>query len=974
LNAPRTVRLDGKGNLYIGDYNNNRIRQVVLSSGIITTFAGNGAVRAAGDNGPATKGAFDPNDFTIDSSGVFYIADNLNDRIRKIALDGTISTLAGSGIEGDAGDSTLATGAALDGPTGISVDSKGIVYFADYYNDRVRMVDSKTGIINGFAGTGFLGVGGDNGPAIKADLPIPLGTAIDPNGDVLILCFNTLRRVTLADGKIHTVAGNIDSIGFSGDGGLVGTATFAVPGFVASIANGDILLSDLGNFRVRRIRSNVVNTVAGTSISDNIPAGTAFLNHPLGVATDGKGGYVIADTDDNRIRAVSPTGTITNLFGNGVRGSSTGELDSPNDVLYDSSGNLFIADTGNNRILRIAAGSTTPTVVVGGNGAGFSGDGSFAVRAKLSSPTTMILDSTGALYIADTGNNRVRVVDTDGNISTLAGNGNPKFGGDNNAAKDAGLSVTGFAFDNSGGLLIADGANNRIRRVDLKTKIISTVAGSGLAGNTGDGGLATLARLNAPASIAVDSSGAIYIADTGNHLIRAIKGTNISTVAGTNDLNFNLDTGSSLGVNIDPVGLAVDFDGTLLITDSQNDRIRRMVSAKPASLTLLSGDNQSRPSGLQATIAVKVSDSGGIPVANVTVNFTVTSGSATLSSPSALTDATGVASIQVTLGPQQGAVAISAASAGLSAVTFHLTTLAPPPPTPLISSGGLAGAGLSVPAVRSLSSNGIASLFGTNFGAGPSFVKVSPADLDNGKVPMNFKGICVDVSGTKAPVFGASDTQVNFQVPRVSSGQTLSVKVLTNCGTDKETSSNVITAPAQDASPEFFYFANNADGKNPVAATDAVTGAYIASPTLFPSGFAAAQPLEYLTVYATGLGLTNPAFDAGTFFASTASTAGAPRVLLNGAALPSANVLYVGATPSSPGLYQVNIQVPADAPDGDLALVVEVAGIQSPPGGFLTVKRLAGATLPSLETTHTGRITNRKYGDRSAIDPLQRWR
>ncbi len=125
--------------------------------------------------------------------------------------------------------------------------------------------------------------------------------------------------------------------------------------------------------------------------------------------------------------------------------------------------------------------------------------------------------------------------------------------------------------------MIADGLNNRIRKVDLKTKIISTIAGSGLEGNTGDGGLATLARLSDPTSVAVDAAGTIYIADTGNHTIRAIKGTTISTVAGTNDFHFNVETGSSLGVNIDPVGLAVDRDGSFLMTDFENDRIRRMV-------------------------------------------------------------------------------------------------------------------------------------------------------------------------------------------------------------------------------------------------------------------------------------------------------------------------------------------------------------------------------------------------------------
>jgi uncharacterized protein (TIGR03437 family) len=132
----------------------------------------------------------------------------------------------------------------------------------------------------------------------------------------------------------------------------------------------------------------------------------------------------------------------------------------------------------------------------------------------------------------------------------------------------------------------------------------------------------------------------------------------------------------------------------------------------------------------------------------------------------------------------------------------------------------------------------------------------------------------------------------------------------------------------------------NADGKNPVAATDSVSFAGIASASLFPgSGFAPAKPGEYVTVYATGFGLTNPAFAAGEFFAGTAGAAGAVRVLLNGVSLPVANVLYAGATPSSPGLYQLNLLLPDDTPDGDLSLVIEVAGIQSPPAAFLTVKR-----------------------------------
>jgi uncharacterized protein (TIGR03437 family) len=939
FDSPRALRLDGNGGLLIGDYNNNRIRKVVLATGIVTTVAGNGKFPASGDKGPATHASLDPNDFAVDNAGNIFIADALNNRIRKVsASDGTITTIAGTGLAGDAGDTTLALNAALDNPTGISVDAQGVVYFADYYNNRIRNIDPKSGIINTFAGTGFLGIGGDEGPATKADLALVLGTAVEATGNVLILGFNNIRRVTVADGKIHPVCGSTDVIGFSGDGGLVSSAVFAIPLYIAAAANGDILMSDTGNFRVRRIRSSVINTVAGRSIDDGIPATTAFLNIPVAAIPDGKGGLLISDTGDNRIRAVSPAGVISNVFGNGVRGSDPGELDTPGEIALDAAGNLFIADTNNDRILRLAQGATQPSVFAGGNGTGFSGDGGFALRAKLDGPTGVAVDAAGNLYIADFGNARVRKVDSDGNITTVAGSGIPVFGADGGAATSAGVAPLGVAVDSAGNLFIADSLNNRIRKVDMKTKIITTVAGSGLPGSTGDSGLATLARLNDPEGVAVDAAGTVYIADSGNHLLRAVAGGMIRTVAGTGAIQFQAESGSSVGVNVDPIGVSVSSDGSIYIADMGNDRIRKLSAAKPALLSISFGDGQSGPPGNTVPLSVKVTESNGTPVAGVTVNFSVASGSATLSAPSALTDPTGVASVKTTFGTTQGPVKILAISAGLTGVTFNLMTLAPAAPTPTIGAGGLTGAGLSVPSVQALSSNGIASIFGSNFGAGPAFKKVGTADLVNGAVPTNFAGICVDVSGTRAPVFGASDTQVNFQAPLLNPGQTVTVKVISACDAAGQVASNGVTAPAEAASPEFFYFAVNANGNNPVAATDSVSGAGLASASLFPgSGFAPAKPGQYVTIYATGFGATNPSIGAGVFYAGLAPAAGTVRVLLNGQPLPTANVLYAGATPSSPGLYQLNLLMPADTPDGDLPLVIEVVGIPSPGGAFLTV-------------------------------------
>jgi uncharacterized protein (TIGR03437 family) len=205
-------------------------------------------------------------------------------------------------------------------------------------------------------------------------------------------------------------------------------------------------------------------------------------------------------------------------------------------------------------------------------------------------------------------------------------------------------------------------------------------------------------------------------------------------------------------------------------------------------------------------------------------------------------------------------------------------------------------------------------------------------------VPLNFQGICVTVGGNSAPIFGASNTQVNFQVPAVASG-TAMVQVITGCGTANALMSNAVSVSTQAATPEFFYFAQTANGINPVAATDAITGIGIAAANLFPgSGFAPAHPNEYVTVYGTGFGATNPLVPPGVFPAQLASATGTVTVLLGGAAIPSANVLYAGVTPNSPGLYQLNLLIPAGTPNGNLPLIIQIGSQQSPAGAYLTVQ------------------------------------
>jgi uncharacterized protein (TIGR03437 family) len=947
LNGPQGIRLDGNGNLFIADYNNNVIRKVVLATGIISTVVGNGNFQYSGDGGSATSAGIDPYDLAIDGAGNLYIADYYNSRIRKVsAATQNISTIAGINAPGD-GETGPANQAALDGPVGISVDASGSVYVVDSYNNTVKKINQSTNTISVFAGSGNFGFGepsydGDGGPATKAALALPFSTAVEADGNVLIDCIVELWRVTVADGTIHFIAGS-DTLGFAGDGGLALDAKFGGMLYASSAPNGDILIADVGNFRVRNIHNNVLNTVAGTTILDGVMATAAFLNQPDGLVPDGKGGMYIADTGDSRVREVAAGGTISNYVGTGIRGADSGELFFPRGVAMDATGALYIADTENDRVMKIIPGGSL-TVVAGGNGNGYSGDGSFAGRALLNAPSGVAVDSAGNVYIADEGNGAVRKVDTNQVITTIAGTGIPGFSNDNGPAKQAKVATHDLTIF-EGGLYLAEALTNRIRKIDLSSLMISTVVGIGTPQFSGDNGPPLSAQLSHPTSVAFDPTGNMYIADEGNSVIRRVSGSIITTIAGNHQPEFNFESGTALGVSIDPSRIAVDSTGAIYITDNFNDRVRVLLPQKPAKLAIATGNNLSGSPGNVVSISVQVTDASSNPVGGALVNFTVSSGSASFSSGATASSATtagdGTASVLVTLGPNQGAVTISAVSAGLNAVTFSLTVTAPPVVTPMpqIAAGGVTGAGFSVPTIQALSTGGIGTVKGLNFGAGPVFLSVGPGDLVNGQVPTNFHGICLQIGGVPAFIFGASDTQINFQTPALSAGTTVGVTVISNCNSSTPLASATVNIPIQSATPEFFYFVNNANGNNPVAATDSVTGAYLVAASQFPgAGFLPAHQNEYVTIYATGFGATNPSFAPGVFPTSGGTVTGDVAVTLGGTPLPAANILYVGLTPSDPGLYQLNILIPPGTPSGDLPLVITIGGTPSSPGAFLTVQ------------------------------------
>ncbi|MCX5200618.1 RICIN domain-containing protein [Streptomyces sp. NBC_00237] len=339
-----------------------------------------------------------------------------------------------------------------------------------------------------------------------------------------------------------------------------------------------------------------INTVAGTGAhgysGDNGPATSAKLYHPYEVAVDTTGALYISEFGGHRVRKITADGKTSTITGNGTKGFSgdcapaTGaQLNTPRGLAVDSVGAVYIADSENHRVRKVTADGKICTVA--GNGTkGFSGDGGAAVTAQLNGPYGVAVDTTGTLYITEFGNHRVRKVTTDGKISTIAGTGNAGSVGDGGPAASARLKEPrGVEVGRAGDLYIADAGNHRIRRIAADGKI-STIAGTGTKGFSGDGGLATDARLNSPYGVAVDSTGTLYIAEIEGHRVRKVTADGkISTIAGTGTGGFAGDDGPADSAQLRrPVGVAVDRSGTLYIADHANHRVRKIALPKLAAL------------------------------------------------------------------------------------------------------------------------------------------------------------------------------------------------------------------------------------------------------------------------------------------------------------------------------------------------------------------------------------------------------
>jgi NHL repeat len=591
LSSPFGIAIDADGTTYVADRANNKVRKIT-SAGTISTFAGTGTAGSGGDGGAATAATLNLPRGVAVHGGSVYIAETGGHRIRKVAADGTISTVAGTGTAGAGGDGGPATSAQLSSPQAVAVAADGTLYVADTGNNKVRRIGTG-GTISTFAGTGTAGAGGDGAAATAATLSGPTGVAVDAAGNVLIgdTANNKVRRVATS-GTISTFAGT-GTAGGAGDGAAATAAQLSAPRGVAVDSAGVVYIADYGNFKVRRVSaSGTISTFGGTgvqgsalgTVGDGGAATSAQLNQPWNVTVDSAGNVYVADTENHKIRKVTPSGTISTLAGTGTAGSTgdggpatSAQLDTPQGVAVDADGNVFIADSRSNKVRKVTPAGTISTYA-GTGAAGATGDGGPATAAKLDYPRTVTVDAAGVLYIADNANHTIRKVTTSGTISTFAGTGQSGSTGDGGPATAAKINNPyGIAIDASGNVFLANWGENKVRKVN-PSGIISTVAGiGGTPAYGGDGGPATAANLSYPHGIAVAADGSFYIADNGSHRVRRVStaGT-ISTFMGDGTPAFGGDCGPAAGAQVAyPAGLAI-HDGALLVADSFNGRIRRV--------------------------------------------------------------------------------------------------------------------------------------------------------------------------------------------------------------------------------------------------------------------------------------------------------------------------------------------------------------------------------------------------------------
>jgi sugar lactone lactonase YvrE len=595
FNKPEGLTIDSNGNLYVADTYNHRIRKIT-SGGAVTTIAGDGYADLFGGgrflDGNGTSASFNyPTGVALDPTEKYlYVADKVNQRIRKVLLVApyTITTLAGSGtISSSDGITTAAT---FNNPEHLAVDGAGNLFVTEQGGNKIRKI-TLDGIVTTIAGNGSAGT--TDGIGTAANFNGVTGIAISKTGVAYVTDSNAnkVRKISLGgyvispalptgltfngtsgiiSGIPTTVTGSINYTVFGINYYGVSNATVAI---TTAYLPANISYSTPQNFTVNTLITPLNSINTGGSIPNmlygsELTFSASGFNTPYGVAVDALGNIYVADTYNQKISKINTAGVITTLAGSGSIGATdnmgtAASFNFPKSIAVDVYGNVYVADTNNNKIRKITAAGVVTTFA--GSSSFGSSDGTGAA-ASFKLPEGLTIDSNGNLYVADTGNNKIRKITAAGVVTTLAGAGS--YGSTDGAGAAASFfAPTGVAIDVSGNVYVADFGSRKIRKITAGG-VVSTIAGSGSYGSTDGAGAA--ASISGPRYIAVDASGNLFVTDYVNNKIRKITATGIvTTLAGT--------TGSTRFFN-SIAGLAIDSSGILYVADTGNNKIRKVSS------------------------------------------------------------------------------------------------------------------------------------------------------------------------------------------------------------------------------------------------------------------------------------------------------------------------------------------------------------------------------------------------------------
>ena len=583
---PTGLAYDSVGNnLFVADSDNSTIRQIAVTTGVVTTLAGSVWMPGSADGVGGAARFNIPQGLAYDGAGNLYVADAHNDTIRQVVVaTGVVTTLAGSA--GTTGSADGVGGAArFDQPTGLAYDSVGKnLFVADSGNSTIRQIVVATGVVITLAGSAGM-PGSADGVGGAARFSSLVGLAYDGTGALYIVDTpnDTIRQIVVATGVVTTLAGSAGTVGSADGAGRA--ARFNWPWSLVDDGAGDLYVADAANFTIRKIAlaSGVVTTPAGSArtVGDaNGEGAAARFNEPQGLAYDGAGNLYVADTNNDTIRQiVVATGVVTTLAGSvGSHGGADGVGDNasfafPLALAYDGAGNLYVADTNNDTIRQIAVATGTVTTLAGVAGAQGRVDG-VGPAARFGHPGGLAYDGSGNLYVADTYYGTIRAISiATGVVTTLAGSGGSHGGADGVGAAASFGSPGGLAYDGSGNLYVADTYLDTIRKIVLATGVVTTIAGAAGPSGSADG-TGPAARFSGPMGLACDGRGNLYVADTGNHTIRKIV---LATGAVTTVLGVSGQAGVVLGPTPaglnGPVGLAIGPGGAELFVSESSENV-----------------------------------------------------------------------------------------------------------------------------------------------------------------------------------------------------------------------------------------------------------------------------------------------------------------------------------------------------------------------------------------------------------------